>query len=69
MWRSIPAYVPSGVPRQTIDAVLASTERQGGRARIGEPLFSDAAGDAGTPEGTYLGMFRHNVRALAEGLA
>ncbi len=68
--RDVPAvFVESSVPRQTIDAVLASAARQGGRAVIGEPLFSDAAGDAGTPEGTYLGMFRHNVRALAKGLA
>jgi manganese/zinc/iron transport system substrate-binding protein len=35
---------------------------------VGEELFSDAAGAEGTPEGTYLGMVRHNVDAIAEGL-
>ena len=67
--RDVPAvFVESSVPRQTIDAVLASARLQGADARVGEPLFADAAGDAGTVEGTYLGMVRHNVRALAEGL-
>ena len=61
-------FVESSVPPQTIDAVLASAARRGHRARIGEALFSDAAGAAGTPEGTYAGMLRHNVRALVEGL-
>ena len=68
--RRVPAvFVESSVPPQTVEAVLASAARRGHRATIGEPLFSDAAGDAGTPAGTYLGMVRHNVRALAEGLA
>ncbi len=35
---------------------------------IGESLFSDAMGDPGTPEGTYVGMVRHNVRAIVTGL-
>ncbi len=61
-------FVESSVPPQTIDAVLASAERRGHRAVVGEELFSDAAGARGTPEGTYAGMLRHNVRALVEGL-
>jgi manganese/zinc/iron transport system substrate-binding protein len=61
-------FVESSVPPQTIDAVLASAARQGQRAATGEELFSDAAGAEGTPEGTYVGMVRHNVDAIAEGL-
>jgi manganese/zinc/iron transport system substrate-binding protein len=61
-------FVESSVPPQTIDAVLASAARQGQRASIGKQLFSDAAGAEGTPEGTYVGMVRHNVDAIAEGL-
>jgi manganese/zinc/iron transport system substrate-binding protein len=61
-------FVESSVPPQTIDAVLASASRQGGHAAIGEELYSDAAGADGTPEGTYVGMVRHNVDAIAEGL-
>jgi manganese/zinc/iron transport system substrate-binding protein len=31
-------------------------------------LFSDAMGKAGTPEGTYVGMVRHNVRTITKAL-
>jgi manganese/zinc/iron transport system substrate-binding protein len=31
-------------------------------------LYSDAMGAAGTPEGTYLGMFRHNVETIVAAL-
>jgi manganese/zinc/iron transport system substrate-binding protein len=61
-------FVESSVPAQTIDAVLASAADRGARASIGEELFSDAAGAEGTPEGTYVGMVRHNIDAIAEGL-
>jgi manganese/zinc/iron transport system substrate-binding protein len=61
-------FIESSVPRQTIDAVLAAARARGQEASVGEPLYSDSAGDPDTPEGTYLGMFRHNVRAIVEGL-
>ena len=35
---------------------------------IGGSLFSDAMGNPGTPEGTYVGMVRHNVDTIVEGL-
>jgi len=62
------AFVESSVPRQTIEAVLAAARQQGGDARIGGELFADAAGDEGTPEGTYVGMVRANADTIAEGL-
>jgi manganese/zinc/iron transport system substrate-binding protein len=61
-------FVESSVPPQTIDAVLASARQQGQEAHIGAELFADAAGEEGTEEGTYIGMIRHNVSALVEGL-
>ncbi len=61
-------FVESSVPRQTVEAVLASAREQGQDAVIGGELFSDAAGEDGTPEGTYQGMFESNVGLLAEGL-
>jgi manganese/zinc/iron transport system substrate-binding protein len=61
-------FVESSVPAQTIDAVLASAADRGAQAGIGDELFSDAAGADGTPEGTYIGMVRHNVDAIADGL-
>ncbi|MDP2711513.1 MAG: zinc ABC transporter substrate-binding protein [Solirubrobacteraceae bacterium] len=62
------AFIESSVPRQTIDAVLAAARRRGADVRIGGSLFSDAAGDAGTPEGTYVGMLRANAETIAKGL-
>lgn len=61
-------FIESSVPRQTIEAVLASAAEQGQRSRIGGELFSDAAGDEGTPEGTYIGMVRFNIDLIAESL-
>ena len=62
-------FVESSVPRQTIDAVIAAAAAQGHQVSVGGELFSDAAGDAGTPEGTYPGMLAHNCELIAKGLA
>jgi manganese/zinc/iron transport system substrate-binding protein len=61
-------FVESSVPQQTIDAVLAAAAQRGHQAEVGGELFSDAAGEQGTPEGTYVGMVEHNVERLVEGL-
>lgn len=62
-------FVESSTPRQTIEAVLAEARVRGQDATIGGELFADAAGSAGTPEGTYLGMVRHNVDLITRGLS
>ena len=61
-------FIESSVPRQTIEAVLAAARERGHTTRIGGEIFSDSAGTAGTPEGTYVGMVRANVATLVEGL-
>ncbi len=61
-------FVESAVAPQTIEAVLAAARQRGQEARIGGSLFADAAGDEGTPEGTYVGMVRHNAGLIAAGL-
>ncbi|HRQ14232.1 MAG TPA: manganese transporter, partial [Promineifilum sp.] len=35
---------------------------------IGGKLFSDAMGDNGTPEGTYIGMVRYNIDTIVSAL-
>ncbi|WP_199431049.1 metal ABC transporter solute-binding protein, Zn/Mn family [Qaidamihabitans albus] len=62
-------FVETSVPRQTLDSVLAAVRQQGRQIRIGGELYSDSAGDDGTPEGTYLGMIRANADRLVAGLA
>lgn len=67
--RGIPSvFVETSIPRRTIEAVQAAARARGAVVAIGEPLFSDALGSSGTPEGTYVGMVRHNVRAIVNGL-
>jgi len=63
-------FVESSVPPQTVEAVRAAARAAGAPdVRVGRPLFSDSAGDPGTPEGTYEGMLRYNARAVRDGLA
>ncbi len=67
--RGVPAmFVESSVPPRSIEAVLAAVRARGGIARIGGNLYSDALGDADGDAGTYLGMIRHNVDTIVDGL-
>ncbi|HZB22843.1 MAG TPA: zinc ABC transporter substrate-binding protein [Gaiellaceae bacterium] len=61
-------FVETSVSSRAIDAVREAVRARGHDVRVGERLFSDAMGDPGTPEGEYVGMIRHNVRAIVDGL-
>lgn len=68
--RKIPAiFVESSVPPATIEAVQAAVRDRGFDVVIGGQLYSDAMGAAGTPEGTYIGMVRHNVDTIVGALS
>lgn len=68
--RGIPAiFVESSVPTRTIEAVQAAVRARGAEVQIGGQLFSDAMGSAGTPEGSYPGMVRHNIDTLVRALS
>ncbi|GAA4536196.1 metal ABC transporter solute-binding protein, Zn/Mn family [Pseudonocardia xishanensis] len=67
--RRVPAaFIETSVPRQTVDALLAATAQRGFTTRIGGELYTDSAGDPGTPEGTYIGMVRANAEMIAAAL-
>jgi manganese/zinc/iron transport system substrate-binding protein len=67
--RRIPAiFVESSIPRRTIEAVQEAVDARGYRVRIGGSLFSDAMGNPGTEEGTYIGMVRHNIDTIVGAL-
>ncbi len=67
--RQIPAiFVESSVSPRTIKALQEAVRARGYDVRIGGSLFSDAMGDAGTPEGTYIGMVRHNIDTITGAL-
>ena len=61
-------FVESSVPRRNVEAVQAAVRAKGWDVAIGGELFSDAMGDAGTFEGTYIGMVTHNIDTIANAL-
>lgn len=61
-------FVESSVPRATIEAVQEACRAKGWDVLIGGQLFSDAMGQDGTPEGTYIGMVRANVNTIVGAL-
>ncbi len=68
--RRIPAvFVESSVPVRYIEALREAVRAGGFRVRIGGSLFSDAMGDPGSPEGTYVGMVRHNIDTIVASLS
>jgi manganese/zinc/iron transport system substrate-binding protein len=62
-------FVESSVPPATIEAVQAASRDRGWEVAIGGQLFSDAMGQDGTPEGTYVGMVRYNVDTIVAALS
>lgn len=67
--RRIPAiFIESSVPVRNVEALQAAAEARGFAVSIGGELFSDAMGNAGTPEGTYVGMVRHNIDTIVGSL-
>lgn len=67
--RQIPAlFIESSVPRRNVEAVQAAVRAHGFDVTIGGELFSDAMGNPGTEEGTYIGMVRHNVDTIVGAL-
>ncbi len=61
-------FVESSVSERNIAALVEGSRAAGHDIRIGGELFSDAMGRDGTPEGTYIGMVRHNVDLIVEAL-
>ena len=61
-------FIESSVPRRTIEALEAAVKAKDHQVVIGGSLYSDALGDAGTEEGTYVGMFRYNVHTIVNSL-
>lgn len=61
-------FVESSVPKRTIEALQAAVNSKDHQVEIGGTLYSDALGDTGTVEGTYIGMFKYNVNTIVNAL-
>ncbi len=59
----------TSVSPRTIEALREAVRARGFRVEIGGNLYSDAMGDPGTPEGTYIGMVRHNIDTIVSALS
>jgi manganese/zinc/iron transport system substrate-binding protein len=61
-------FVETSVSDRNIRALVEGAAAAGHEVEIGGELFSDAMGEPGTYEGTYLGMIDHNATTVARAL-
>ncbi|MEO9871297.1 metal ABC transporter solute-binding protein, Zn/Mn family [Ekhidna sp.] len=61
-------FVETSVSEKSINAVVTGCRERGHDIRIGGYLYSDAMGEFGTEEGTYIGMFKKNIETIVEAL-
>ena len=61
-------FVESSVSDRNVRALIEGAGAAGHEVVIGGTLFSDAMGEDGTYEGTYLGMIDHNATAISRAL-
>jgi manganese/zinc/iron transport system substrate-binding protein len=61
-------FIESSVPERNLRAVQQAVAARGWDVKIGGELFSDAMGDKGTFEGTYIGMVTHNIDTIVDAL-
>lgn len=71
--KKVPAvFAETSVPPKGLETVLAAVKKKYGHTvkLVGEEsaLYSDALGEPGTGGDTYLGMIRHNVSVIVNGL-
>jgi manganese/zinc/iron transport system substrate-binding protein len=61
-------FVESSVSDRNVRALIEGAAARGHDVVIGGELFSDAMGEQGTYEGTYIGMIDHNATTIAGAL-
>ncbi len=61
-------FVETSVNPRNMRALIEGCAARGHKVIEGGELFSDAMGREGTPQGTYVGMIRHNVDTVVNAL-
>lgn len=61
-------FVETSVSQKAINAVVEGCKQKGVDVSIGGSLYSDAMGEKGSPEGTYVGMVNANVSTIVDAL-
>ena len=67
--RKVPAvFFESSVSPRQVKAIVEGAQQRGLEVSSDSTLLSDSMGADGTPEGTYIGMMRHNFGTIATAL-
>jgi manganese/zinc/iron transport system substrate-binding protein len=61
-------FAETSVNDRNMQSLIQGCAAKGHKVVLGGKLFSDAMGKDGTPEGTYVGMVRHNVDIIVRAL-
>ncbi|MED5578509.1 MAG: zinc ABC transporter substrate-binding protein [Nitrospinota bacterium] len=61
-------FVETSVSSKNVRAIIEGASARGKKVVIGGVLFSDAMGNPGTYEGTYIGMLDHNITVITRSL-
>jgi manganese/zinc/iron transport system substrate-binding protein len=61
-------FVETSVSDKNLRAVIEGANARDYKLEIGGTLHSDALGQDGTPEGTYMGMLEENIYTIIKGL-
>lgn len=61
-------FVETSVSQKSIEAVREGCQQKNWDVKIGGSLYSDAMGQAGTPDGNYIGMVSKNVKTIVDAL-
>ncbi|WP_299662159.1 zinc ABC transporter substrate-binding protein [uncultured Ruegeria sp.] len=61
-------FVESSVSDRSMRALIEGAAAEGHELGVGGELYSDAMGEPGTYEGTYIGMLDHNITVIAGAL-
>jgi len=61
-------FVETSVAEKNVKALIEGAQAKGHEVKIGGSLYSDAMGQPGTYEGTYIGMIDHNATTIARAL-
>jgi manganese/zinc/iron transport system substrate-binding protein len=67
--RGVPAvFVETSVSERNVRALVEGAAARGHEVAVGGSLYADAMGEAGTYEGTLVGMLDHNATMIARAL-
>ena len=61
-------FVETSISERAIKSLVDGVNERGYAVKIGGSLYSDAMGDFGSPQGTYIGMVESNTETIVKAL-